>query len=117
MAILLNWLISALAILVAAYILPGVDVNNFLTALVLAIVLGLINALIRPLVLLITLPLNILTLGLFTFVVNALMILLAAQIVPGFSVNGFWWALLFSLVLSIINALLKGSVDQKPITQ
>ena len=93
--------------MVAAYILPGVTVSSFFTALVIAIVLGLINALIRPLVLLITLPLNILTLGLFTFVVNALMILLAAQIVPGFSVEGFWWALLFSVILALIGGLLR----------
>lgn len=114
MNILINWLIAALVILVAAYILPGVSVNSFLAALVLAVVLGLINALIRPFILLITLPINLLTLGLFTFVINALMILLAAQIVPGFSVAGFWWALLFSLLLSIIGGLIKNIDTRTP---
>lgn len=104
--VLINWLIYSLAILVAAYLLPGVDVANFFVALVLAVVLGLINAIIKPILLLITLPINILTLGLFTLVINAAMIMLADYLVPGFTVANFWWALLFSLVLSLINWLL-----------
>jgi len=103
---LLKWLINAVAIIITAYLLPGVKVTGLLAALVTALVLGLVNVLIRPLLLLLTLPLNILTLGLFTFVINALVIMLVAAIVPGFSVRGFWWALLFSLVLSIINYFL-----------
>lgn len=111
MAILVNWLISALAIIVAAYLLPGVTVDSLMIALVLAVVLGLINALIRPILLLITLPINILTLGLFTFVVNALVIMLADSLTPGFAVSNFWWALIFSLILSLINSVLK---DETP---
>ena len=106
MGFLLKWLINAVAIIITAYLLPGVKVTGLLAALVTALVLGLVNVLIRPLLLLLTLPLNILTLGLFTFVINALVIMLVAAIVPGFSVRGFWWALLFSLVLSIINYFL-----------
>ena len=106
MNILINWLVSAFAILVTAYILPGVHISSFTSALVAAIVLGIINAFVKPILLILTLPINVLTLGLFTFVVNALIIILTADLVPGFKVDGFWWALLFSIVLSIINSFL-----------
>ena len=100
--LLFNWIISALAIVVAAYLLPGVAVELF-AAFVAAVVLGFINAVVRPILLVLTLPINILTLGLFTFVLNAALILLTSRIVEGFTVENFWWALLFSLVLSIVN--------------
>jgi putative membrane protein len=103
MTLLVHWLIYAVAILITAYLLPGVRLSGFFAALVAALVLGLINTFFKPLLLLLTLPLNILTLGFLTFVINALLILLTSAIVPGFVVTGFWWALLFSLVLSIIN--------------
>lgn len=103
MSFLLQWLVSGLAIIITAYLLPGVRVTGFFAALVTALILGLINAFIRPVLILLTLPLNILTLGLFTLVINALLIMLAAAIVPGFSVHGFWWALLFGLVLAVIS--------------
>jgi putative membrane protein len=103
MSFLLQWLVSGLAIIITAYLLPGVKVTGFFAALVTALILGLINAFIRPVLILLTLPLNILTLGLFTLVINALLILLAAAIVPGFYVQGFWWALLFGLVLAVIS--------------
>lgn len=106
MSLLLNWLISAIAIIISAYILPGIKVPNFTTALVVALVLGILNAVIRPLLLLLTLPVNILTLGLFTLVINAVIILLVASLVPEFQVNGFLAALLFAIVLSVINSLL-----------
>jgi putative membrane protein len=103
MSFLIHWLIRAVAIVITAYLLPGVRLSGFFSALVVAVVLGLVNTFIRPLLMLLTLPLNILTLGLFTFVINALLILLTSALVPGFNVAGFWWALLFSLVLAIIN--------------
>lgn len=108
MEILINWLISALAIIVSAYILPGVHVSGFTTALVTAVILGIINAVIKPIIVILTLPITVLTLGLFTLVINALIILLASSIVPGFKVDGFWWALIFSVVLSIVNSFLHG---------
>jgi putative membrane protein len=86
--------------------LPGVIVEGFISALVLAVVLGAINMFLKPILVLLTLPINILTLGLFSLVINALLIMLASAIVPGFSVSGFWWALAFSLVLSIVTAVL-----------
>jgi len=103
MGFLIQWVVSCLAIIITAYLLPGVAVEGFLSALVAALILGLINAVIRPILILLTLPLNILTLGLFTLVINALLIMLAATIVPGFAVQGFWWALLFGVVLAIVN--------------
>ena len=106
MSFLLHWLIRALAIGITAYLLPGVRLSSFAAAIVTALVLGLINTFIRPLLLLFTLPLNILTLGLFTFVINAALIMLTSAIVPVFVVAGFGWALLFSLVLAVINFVL-----------
>ena len=104
MIIIINWLLSAAAIGVAAYLLPRVHISGgFATLLVLAVVLGLINAILKPILQLLALPVTILTLGLFSLVINALLILLAASIVPGFVVDGFWWALLFSIVLSLVN--------------
>lgn len=101
--LLVHWIVSALAIGISAYLLPGVTVT-LLGALVLAIVLGAINAFIKPIVKLLALPITILTLGLFSLVINALFILLAAAIVPGFMVAGFWWALAFSLILALVSA-------------
>lgn len=106
MSILINWFISGVAVFVSAYILPGVDLDSFVTALIVAIVLGVVNAIIKPVLLILTLPITIVTLGLFTLVINALMILLVDALVPGFQVENFWWALLFSLVLSIVNGVL-----------
>lgn len=106
MTFLIHWLIRAVAIVITAYLLPGVKLSGFAAALFTALVLGFINTFIKPLLLLLTLPLNILTLGLFTFVINALLILITSALVPGFVVTGFGWALLFSLVLSIINYIL-----------
>jgi putative membrane protein len=103
MTFLIHWLVRAAAIAITAYLLPGVRLSGFFAAMVTALVLGLVNTFIKPLLLLLTLPLNILTLGLLTFVINALLILLTSAIVPGFAVSSFWWALLFSLVLAIIN--------------
>lgn len=101
-----HWLISTVAVVITAYLLPGVAVEGLFAALVAAVVLGIINAFIRPVALLLTLPLTVVTLGLFALVLNALLVLLAAAVVPGFVVAGFWWAVAFSLVLSLVNAVL-----------
>ncbi|MCL5113568.1 MAG: phage holin family protein [Patescibacteria group bacterium] len=103
MSILIKWLVSALAILVTAYLLPGIHIASFTTALVVAVVLGIINTVVKPVLLILTLPITILTLGLFTLVINAAVIILTSYLVPGFKVDGFWWALLFSIVLSVVN--------------
>jgi len=106
MMILLRWIIMAASIMLAAYIIPGVNVKGFFAALWIALFIGIINVLVRPFLILITLPINILTLGLFTFVINAFLILLASSVIKGFEVKGFWVAMLFSIVLSMINFLL-----------
>lgn len=102
--LLINWLIATLAVAITAYLLPGVLLTGFFATLVTALVLGVINAFLKPLIIVLTLPVNILTLGLLTFVINAALVMLTSAIVPGFSVSNFWWALLFSLVLSMVNA-------------
>lgn len=104
---IIHWIVSALAILIAAYLIPGIDVT-LVGALVLAVVLALINVFLKPLILLLTLPINIVTLGLFSLVVNALLIMLAGMIVPGFTVDGFWAAFFFSIVVSLVTALFGG---------
>ena len=102
MKLLVHWIVNSLAIMVAAYLVPGVYVQSFLVAMIAALVLGLINLTLKPILLILTLPINILTLGLFTFVVNAVLILLVAAIVNGFQVADFTTALIFGIVLSIV---------------
>jgi putative membrane protein len=110
MKFLIQLVISTLAVLISSYILPGVSIdgNSFLTALIVAAVLAFLNAVIKPIMIILTIPITVVTLGLFLLVINALMILLAARIVDGFHVNGFWWALLFSLILSLTTSVLEG---------
>ena len=100
----LNWLVSTLAIVVATYLVPAVQVSGFTAAFVTALVLGIINALLRPVLILLTLPINIMSLGLFTFVINAFLVMITSAVVPGFDVPGFGWAILFSFVLTLVNA-------------
>jgi putative membrane protein len=90
----------------ASYILPGVHVDGFGTAIVVAIVLGIVNGFIRPVLLLFTLPINVMTLGLFTLVIIGVCVLIVDAIVPGFSVDGFLWALIFAAVLAVISGFL-----------
>jgi len=101
--LILKWLIMTVSVMVTAYVIPGVTVRSFMSALWVALLLGIVNMLLRPFLILITLPINILTLGLFTFVINGLIILLVSSVVKGFQVSGFWIAVLFSIVLSIVN--------------
>ncbi|HBP01031.1 MAG: hypothetical protein UY41_C0002G0037 [Candidatus Moranbacteria bacterium GW2011_GWE1_49_15] len=102
MEFLITWLVSAVVILLLSYLLPGITVAGFVSALLVALVWGLLNAFIKPILLVLTLPINILTLGLFTFILNALLVMLVAAVVPGFRVANFWWALLFSVLLSLV---------------
>lgn len=102
MKLLFHWLISTIAILIVAAIVPGVVVT-LRGALIAAVVLGALNLFIRPILFILTLPITILTLGLFSLVINALLILLTSYFVRGFAVSGFWTALLFALVLAVVN--------------
>ena len=107
MNILINWVINALVIMVAAYILPGVHVENIWAAFVVALVLGVLNVLIKPILVLLTLPITIVTFGLFLLVINAMMVVMVSHVVPGFSVDNFEWAFIFSAVVSLINLALQ----------
>jgi putative membrane protein len=107
MEILINILIGGLAVFISAYLLPGVVVADFGVALIVAVILGIVNAIIKPILLFLTFPITLLTLGLFAFVINASMILLVDWFVDGFTVGSFWSALLFSLILSVVTWALK----------
>jgi len=99
-------IVSTLAIVITAYIMPGVYVGSVLTALWVALVLSLLNAFVKPILIFLTLPVTLVTLGLFLLVINALMILLAGELIHDFRVSGFWTAFFFSMVLSLVNAVL-----------
>ena len=101
--LILIWVFNAVALLVVSYIVPGFVITSFWSALAAALILGLVNILVRPILLLISLPVTIITLGLFSFVVNALMLELVASVVKGFDISGFRVALLAAIVLAIIN--------------
>lgn len=107
MSFLLNLLVGGVAVFISAYVLPGVAVDSFVTAVIVSVILGVVNAIVKPILVLLTLPITILSLGLFLFVVNALMVLLVAAVVPGFWVNGFVTALLFSFILSAVSWFLQ----------
>jgi putative membrane protein len=106
-------IISSLAVFLTAYLIPGISVDSYITAIWVAIVLALLNGFLKPMLIIITIPVTIVTLGLFLLVINATIIMLAGNFVDGFYVDGFWWALLFSLVLSVITSLME-SLGGKP---
>ena len=107
MGILVKWLLMTVAIIITAYVLPGVSIQGFGTALLAALVLGLINAVLRPILLVLTIPLTVITLGLFIFILNGLLVLLASVLVSGFSVVNIWWEILFGLVFSVVSFILQ----------
>lgn len=106
MDILIRILITSLAAFAASFILPGVQIDHYLTAIVLAIVLALLNVIVKPLLVILTFPITVITLGLFLLVINAVIILIASHFITGFHVNGFWAALFFSILLSVLTSLL-----------
>jgi putative membrane protein len=106
MKFILRLLLSALAVVVLARILPGVDVTSYGIAILVALVLSVLNFLVKPLLIILTLPVTIVTFGLFLLIINAIIILLADGLIDGFSVNGIWWALAFSLLLSLLQSVL-----------
>lgn len=112
MNILLSWLLNALIIFVVAYILPGVHMDSYLTALAVALVLGILNILVKPILVILTLPITLLTLGLFLIIINALLLLLTDAIVPGLTIDNFWWAVFFSMLVSVVNVLVQRNKDE-----
>jgi putative membrane protein len=108
--LLLHWLISAASLLIVAYLIPGIQVQGFGTALIAALVMGLVNATLGFILKILTLPLTLLTFGLFLLVINALMLQLASHLVPGFTVSGFWSAFFGAIVLSLISIALRSLI-------
>lgn len=105
MKLILKVLLSALSVVILAKILPGVDVDSYMTAIIVAIVLSLLNLIVKPLLVILTLPVTLITLGLFLLIINALIILMADGLIDGFSVGNIWWALLFSLLLTFLQSI------------
>jgi putative membrane protein len=109
---LINLILSAIAVFVLAALLSGVTIKDFLTAVVVALVLAVLNAVLKPVLIVLTIPVTVITLGLFLLVINSVIILLAAHLVGGFQVDDFWWAMLFSVLLTIFNAILTSIVNK-----
>jgi len=114
MRLVLKWILSAVALLAVAYVYSGVQVNSFVSALIAAAVIGLLNAVLRPVLVILTLPVSIVTLGLFLFVINALMFWSASGLLNGFHVNGFWAALLGSLIYSALGLIIDAALSKAP---
>ena len=108
-----RWLILAIAIIFASYVLEGIHVQSFFSAFFAAAFLGLLNAFFRPILIIITLPINILSMGLFTFVINAILLKMVSGIIPGFEVYGFWTAIFGSLIISAVNWFLSSFLQRQ----
>lgn len=117
MTVLLNLILSGIAVAIAAYLTPGVVIDGYFTAVIVAVVLAIVNVTITPVLQILTLPLNIITLWLFSLIINVLMVLLVAQIVPGFQISGFWVALVFAVVLALVNMVFWLSSMKTPISK
>ena len=113
MNLLIRLIVTAGIVMLLAHFLPGVEVTGFVAALIVAIVLGLLNFIVKPMLVVLTIPITIMTLGLFLFVINACIIMLADNFIDGFGVNGFWTALLFSILLSIFQSIAYSLLEDK----
>ena len=113
MNFIIRFLLNGLAVFLTAYLLDGVDVDGYGTALLVALLLSIANAVVKPILILLTIPITIITLGLFLLVINALMIMLVDYFVDDFIVHGFWWALLCSLILSLFNSIFDDLTKEK----
>ena len=111
--ILFRWLILTVAIMITSYIIDGIHVTGFVSALLAAAILGILNAIFRPILIILTLPINILTLGLFTFVINAVLLMMVSGVIRGFDVQGFWSAVFGSLLISIVSWILNSFFNDK----
>ena len=111
--LIIRWLVLAVAIMAASYLLEGIEVKGFFPALGAAAMLGILNAFLRPVLLILTLPINILSLGLFTFIINALMLKMASGVIPGFDIRGFWTALFGALIITLISWLLNAFISER----
>ena len=112
MKLIIRLLINAVAVIILAKVLNGVHVDNYLTAIIVAVVLSVLNVLVKPLLIILTLPITIVTLGLFLLVVNAIIIMLASKLIDGFHVDTFWTAVLFSILLTILQSVLRSILKE-----
>lgn len=110
---IIRLLLSALAVFICSTVLPGAHVDGFMIAIVVAGILAILNVLVKPVLVILTIPITIFTLGLFLLVINTILVLMASSLVPGFTVDGFWWALVFSILLSIVNSVFGGLNESK----
>lgn len=115
--ILIRWLILTAGILAASYLLEGVHVEGFFSAFFAAAILGVLNAFFRPVLIILTLPINILSLGLFTFIINAMLLKMASSVIPGFEVQGFWSAVFGSLLISILSWISNSFINDQGKTE
>ena len=113
MNFIIKLLLNGLAVVVTSYLLNGVSVDGYFTAIVVAAILAILNVIVRPILLILTIPITILTLGLFILVINALIIMMADGFIDGFYVVNFWWALIFSVILAIVNSIFEEFAKQK----
>lgn len=113
MKLIIKLLLNALAVIVLARLLSGVQVDGYLTAIIVAVVISVLNLIVKPILVIFTLPVTIVTLGLFLLVINAIIILLADGLVDGFAVSNFWWAILFSVLLSILQSFLHSLLKEE----
>ena len=113
MNIIIRFLLSGVAVMLSAYLLPGVHVLDYWAALLVAVLISVSNVIVKPIFVILTIPITLITLGLFLLVINAVIILMVDYFVDGFSVDGFWWALAFSLILSVFNSLFGDLTKEK----
>jgi len=113
MGLLVRWLILTAAIMVASYLIQGIEVNGFFSAFFAAAILGVLNVFFRPILFILTLPINILTLGFFTFVINAVLLKMASGVISGFVVHGFWSAVFGGLIISVVSWLLNSFINDQ----
>lgn len=114
--LLVRLIVNAFIVFGLAWALPGIEVNSYWTALLVALVLGLLNVFLKPIITILTLPFTLITLGLFLFVINAFIVWLAGELIGGFKVSNFWWALLFSMLMTALNSVFYGSSRRTPPT-
>jgi len=110
---ILKVLLTALAVVVLAKILPGVGVDGYMSAIIVAVVIALLRFIVKPILIILTLPITVVTLGLFLLIINAIIIMMADYFISGFSVDSIWWALLFSLLLSILQSIFYSVLEKK----
>jgi putative membrane protein len=113
MGLLVRWLILTVAIMVASYLIQGIEINGFFSAFFAAAILGVLNVFFRPILLILTLPINILTLGFFTFIINAVLLKMASGVIPGFVVHGFWSAVFGGFIISVVSWLLNSFINDQ----